>query len=45
MQKQTAKFITKALNRVLKVEANSTACGIIYQPKAPKTLERYRNNK
>ena len=40
-----AKFVTGALNKVLKVEANSTSCRIIYQPKAPKALERFRNGK
>lgn len=45
LSKQTAKFVTGTLNKMLKVEANSTTCGMFYQPKAPKALERFRKNK
>ncbi|WP_448902114.1 cyclic lactone autoinducer peptide [Eubacterium sp.] len=45
LSKKTAKLVTGMLNNILKVEANSTTCGMVYQPKAPKTLQRFRNNK
>ena len=45
LSKQTAKFVTGTLNKMLKVEANSTTCGILFQPKAPKALERFRDHK
>lgn len=45
ISKKTAKAMTNVLNRVLKVEANSTSCSVVYQPKAPKALERFRNEK
>ncbi|MCT7399773.1 cyclic lactone autoinducer peptide [Eubacterium sp. LFL-14] len=42
---KTARLITGSLDLVLKSSANSTSCGVLYQPKAPKTLERFRNKK
>lgn len=42
-QKNTmAKGVASALNKVLKVEANTNSCVVVYQPKAPKSLERYK---
>ena len=43
--KKSAKLVAKALNGVLRTEANSTSCYIVYQPKAPKSLSRFRRNK
>lgn len=43
--KPSAKLVEKTLNRMLKVDANSTSCALIYQPKAPKELERFRGEK
>ncbi|MEI3322402.1 MAG: cyclic lactone autoinducer peptide [Eubacterium sp.] len=40
---KTARLITGSLDLVLKSSANSTSCVMLYQPKAPKTLERYKN--
>ena len=43
-QSNTAKSVKGVLNQVLKSEANSTSCTIIYQPKAPKNLESFKKN-
>jgi len=40
-----AKGVKEILDIVLKTEANSTSCAILYQPKAPKELEKFRRNK
>ena len=40
-----AKLMAKALNGVLRADANSTSCFIVHQPKAPKSLERFRKSK
>lgn len=40
-----AKYIKVTLEAVLKAEANTASCGIMYQPKEPKELARYRRNK
>lgn len=37
--------IKKGLSVALKVNANSSGCFIIYQPKAPKALEKFKNIK
>ena len=42
---KTAKMMVSVLNKMLKVDANSTSCGVVYQPKAPKGLENFRNVK
>lgn len=44
-EKNLAKGIAKVLETTLKVEANSTSCFIMYQPKAPKELSKYRRMK
>lgn len=44
-EKNLAKGIAKVLETTLKVEANSTSCFIMYQPKAPKELSQYRRMK
>ena len=44
-KKQTnsiAKGVALALNKVLKVEANTNSCVVVYHPKAPKALERFK---
>ena len=38
LSKQTAKVVAGTLNKMLKVDANSTSCLVVYQPKAPKGL-------
>lgn len=43
--KQAAKGVAAALDTMLKADANSASCGIVYQPKAPKELARYRKSK
>ncbi|WP_251390342.1 cyclic lactone autoinducer peptide [Mediterraneibacter agrestimuris] len=40
-----AKGVGKVLNNVLKIEANTTSCVVVYQPKAPKKLEELRKEK
>lgn len=42
---KSAKLMTRALNVVLRAEANSTACFVAYQPKAPESLSRFRREK
>lgn len=37
-----AKGVATVLNKVLKVEANTNSCVVVYQPKAPKALERFK---
>ena len=37
-----AKGVASVLNKVLKVEANTNSCVVVYQPKAPKALERFK---
>ena len=44
-EKKLAKGIAKVLETTLKVEANSTSCFVMYQPKAPKELSKYRRMK
>ena len=43
--KKTAKKIATVLDAALHVEANSTSCLLIYQPKAPDKLSHFRNSK
>jgi cyclic lactone autoinducer peptide len=43
--KKLAKGIAKVLETTLKVEANSTSCFVMYQPKVPKELSKYRRMK
>ena len=40
-----AKLITRVLDSVLRNEANSASCIWMYQPKAPKSLDRYKKIK
>lgn len=43
--KSTAKGMKTVLNAALRSEANSASCIIMYQPRAPKELARFRRNK
>ena len=49
MNKQTKKTVAKgvknALDMVLRTEANTASCVIMYQPKAPKELMKFRRSK
>ena len=40
-----AKGMKTILDTVLKTEANTTSCAIMFQPKAPEELMKYRRNK
>ncbi|MFG6329639.1 MAG: cyclic lactone autoinducer peptide [Lachnospiraceae bacterium] len=42
---KVAKTVANMLDSVLRTEANSTSCCVIYQPKAPKELERFKRKK
>ena len=42
IEEKTAKLVAKVATRTLKTEANSSSCGLIYQPKAPKELNHYK---
>ena len=46
MQKKIMKLVAKGMKRTLDVvlytEANSASCPIMYQPKAPRELMKYR---
>ena len=42
--KSVAKGMKAALDVVLRTEANTASCLIMYQPKAPKELMNYRRN-
>ena len=44
-EKNLAKGVAKVLETALKVEANSTSCLFMYQPKTPKKLSKYRRMK
>lgn len=45
IRKSVAKGMKSTLDMVLRVEANTTSCSIVYQPKAPKELMKYRRKK
>lgn len=40
-----AKGMKTVLDTVLKTEANTTSCVIMFQPKAPEELMKYRRSK
>lgn len=44
-KRESAKKVVKVLDKVLKLEANSTSCLFVYEPKAPATLDRYKKLK
>jgi len=44
-EKESAKKVVKVLDKVLKLEANSTSCLLVYEPKAPASLDRYKKLK
>ena len=43
--KTSAKLVATVLEKVLHVEANTTSCTFVYQPKAPKDLKQFRREK
>ena len=45
LSKAVAKGMVSVLYTFLRADANSAACAITYQPKAPKELARYRRTK
>ncbi len=45
LSKNMAKKTARLLDSVLKLDANSSSCYVIFQPKAPKELLRYRRKK
>lgn len=40
-----AKIVEAVLGKTLYVEANSSSCLALFEPKAPKDLDRFRSNK
>jgi len=45
-KRESAKKVVKVLDKVLKLEANSTSCLLVYEPiKAPASLDRYKKLK
>ena len=45
ISKVAAKKAVDTLNLVLRADANSTSCMLVYQPKAPRELSRFRKDK
>ncbi|MDO5403266.1 MAG: cyclic lactone autoinducer peptide, partial [Eubacteriales bacterium] len=45
VSKALATGTKKVLNTVLKADANSASCGMIYQPKAPEALSRFKKTR
>ena len=45
LSKMAARKITSAMNVFLRIDANSTSCTVVYQPKAPKGLSKFRRKK
>lgn len=44
-KKNAAKRVASFLDAYLGIDANSASCGIVYQPKAPEKLARYKKRK
>lgn len=44
-ENKIAKKMTSILNGVLKHEANTASCYLVYQPKAPAELRRFKKNR
>ena len=42
IKESMAKGVKTALDMVLRTEANSTSCCLLYQPKAPEGLRKHR---
>lgn len=42
LNEKAAKTVAKMAKQILKVEANTNSCLLIYQPKAPKELSRFK---
>lgn len=40
--KPVAKVAVKVLDKVLRMDINSTSCIVFYQPKAPAKLEKFK---
>ncbi|MCI9533022.1 MAG: cyclic lactone autoinducer peptide [Lachnospiraceae bacterium] len=45
LSKSTAKGIRSFLNTFLHIDANSSSCITLFQPKAPKELSKFRRGK
>ena len=39
---KTANLVAKMATKTLKTEANTSSCALVYQPKAPKELNRFK---
>lgn len=40
-----AKMVVGLLNKMIVLDANSTSCLVVYQPKAPEKLKQFRKDK
>lgn len=45
LSRAVAKGVKGLLDAMLRTEANTASCVIMYQPKVPKELTKYRRNK
>nr|WP_288741468.1 cyclic lactone autoinducer peptide [uncultured Mediterraneibacter sp.] len=45
ISKKVAKLVATSLSKLLVLEANSTSCLVLYEPRTPNKLERYRKGK
>lgn len=45
MAKTSARKIVTVLDKVLHMEANTSSCTFVYEPKAPKELKQFRREK
>ncbi len=45
ISKSSAKAVASTLERMLHIEANTSSCILLHQPKAPKELKQFRRDK
>lgn len=41
-REKVSNSVKKALNMMLKLEANSTSCAVVYEPKKPESLSKFK---
>ncbi|WP_242942044.1 cyclic lactone autoinducer peptide [Pseudobutyrivibrio sp. UC1225] len=42
-KKNTHKLIKGIMDTALRIEANSSSCAVLYQPKEPKEIQRFKS--
>jgi len=45
VSRKIAELVATSLNKLLVLEANSASCLVLYEPKVPNRLEKYRKGK